>query len=205
MILLFTFFTLSFPTFPAIENPLSKFSKEWDDPKYLICNTAKDAAYLTQKEKEVIYILNLARTSPSLFLHSVVKKYPAYAARQSIGSTSYYKSLLVFLETQSSLPLLSPNKELFESAFCHASSSGERGYEGHHRQTANCKKLERFQGECCYYGPDDPLAIVVDLLIDDGVPSLGHRKILFDRFATIGLSIQPHRNYQWNTVLDFGF
>jgi len=36
------------------------------------------------------------------------------------------------------------------------------------------------------------------------VPSLGHREILFTDFTKIGVSIQPHKKYGWNTVLDFG-
>lgn len=185
-------------------NPLSKFSKEWSLPKYLACNTAKNSSFLTQKEKQVIFILNLARTNPLLFLNSVVKRYPEISVKPNMVNSSYYKSLLVFLQTQTQLPLLQPEKILFESARCHAINSGKIGYEGHDRQSENCKKVENFLGECCFYGADYPLKIVMELMIDEDVPSLGHRDIFFTPYTKIGVSIQPHVTYWWNTVLDFG-
>ena len=33
------------------ENPLSKFSNEWADTKYLTCNTAKNSPFLSKSEK----------------------------------------------------------------------------------------------------------------------------------------------------------
>lgn len=183
-------------------NPLVRFSPIWADPKYASCNTAAATSFLTEKEKQVIYILNLARVNPSLFLRTVIKQYPAYADESDLPQSSYYKSLLVFLEKQAPMPILFPDKELYESAHCHALQSGKTGYVGHDRTTNACKRIEKFEGECCFYGTDDPLSIVVDLMIDEGVPSLGHRKILFTRFNRIGVSIASHSRYGWNTVLD---
>lgn len=186
-------------------NPLSKFSKEWSDSRYLACNTAKNSPFLSQKEKQVIFILNLARTNPPLFLNSVVKYYPEFSGEPELVNSSYYKSFLDFLQKQVPLPVLQPGRDLFESALCHAISSGKTGYEGHDRQSENCKTVEKFQGECCFYGSDEPLKVVLELLIDEDVPSLGHRKILFTPFTQIGISIQPHVAYRWNSVLDFAF
>lgn len=184
-------------------NPLSKFSKEWTHPKYLVCNSAKDSCFLTQNEKQVIFILNLARTNPSLFLNSIVKRYPEITGKTRLVNSSYYKSLLVFLQIQTQLPVLQPARALFESAHCHAINAGKIGYVGHDRQSENCKKVEYFLGECCSYGSGDPLEIVMQLLIDEEVPSLGHRKILFTPYTKIGVSIKPHVTYGWNSVLDF--
>jgi hypothetical protein len=47
------------------------------------------------------------------------------------------------------------------------------------------------------------LEIVLQLLIDEDVPSLGHRRILLEKYQTIGVSIQPHSHYGFNAVLDF--
>ena len=189
--------------FTETENPLSKFSNEWADTKYLTCNTAKNSPFLSKSEKEVIYILNMARMNPSLFLETVAKRYPKISNEPELLNSSYYKSFLLFLKDQKPLPLLFPEKKLFESAFCHAVSSGELGYIGHDRQTVKCKTLEKFNGECCHYGSDKPLEIVLELMIDEDVPSLGHRKLIFDKFSKIGISIQPHAKYGWNSVFDF--
>ena len=185
-------------------SPLSSFSAEWDKPEYQVCNTATNVEYLSEQEKNVIYILNLARMNPSLFAKTVVKAYPDYSGNSRLVSSEYFTGLLRFLEKKQSMPLLYPERTLFESARCHAESSGESGYIGHNRRTKACRDLQTFMGECCQYGYRDPLSIVMDLLIDEGVPSLGHRIILFKPHTQIGVSIQPHKKYRWNAVLDLG-
>ncbi len=183
-------------------SPLSAFSTEWNKPIYRTCNTAAKAEYLTTNEKTTIYILNLARQYPQLFLQTVVLSYPEFSAAEKLRQSGYYKSLLPFLRQKTPVAILYPDQLLFESALCHAQSSGQTGYVGHNRRNRTCKDIERFRGECCDYGSDDPLTIVMDLLIDEGVPDLGHRMILFNPYSKVGVSIQPHKKYRWNAVLD---
>ena len=57
-------------------SPLTIFSTEWDKPEYRVCNTAADVSYLSDKEKQIIYILNLARMNPTLFGKTVVLQFP---------------------------------------------------------------------------------------------------------------------------------
>ncbi len=45
--------------------------------------------------------------------------------------------------------------------------------------------------------------IVLQLLIDDRVSSLGHRKICLDaRYSKIGVSVSPHKEWDTCAVLD---
>jgi len=47
---------------------------------------------------------------------------------------------------------------------------------------------------------------VIDLLIDCGVSNLGHRKILLSKeYTMMGVSIESHRDYNYNTVLDLTY
>jgi uncharacterized protein YkwD len=116
------------------------------------------------------------------------------------NSTDYYeKSLYDELQRIKPRPILKPNRKLFESAQCHATESGERGFVGHER----FKCEEFFMGECIHYGQSDALEIVTSLLIDQDVKSLGHRKICLGYFTEMGVSIQPHKSYGRNSVLDF--
>ncbi|MCX6303748.1 MAG: hypothetical protein NT040_02155 [Bacteroidetes bacterium] len=164
----------------------------WNDKKYLAANAARDADYLTPEEKKVYFYLNLARMNPGLFANT----YLDYLKK----STNYYDSSLYReLLRMNPLPVLKPDRALFESARCHATDSGERGYTGHER--GKCKGF--FMGECCHYGNSDALDIVVKLLIDRNVPSLGHRQICFGDYTELGVSIQPHATYGKNAVLDF--
>ena len=187
-----------------IISPLSEFSEAWNDPKYLACNTAATVSYMSQQEKNVIWILNMARTEPKLFCQTVVKKYPEYSLNDEVEATSWYKSLVTIMNTMESMNLLQPNQDCYNSAQCHAYNSGLRGYEGHERQ-GSCLAKEFYNGECCDYSNDDAIDIVMSLLIDENVPSLGHRSICFSAYKSIGVSIQPHKKWVHNAVLDFHY
>jgi uncharacterized protein YkwD len=158
---------------------------------------------MSAEEKKLIYIINLMRTNPALFTSTVVSKYPDSAYMTSLKNSSYYKSLLTTLRTQVPLGLLYPDSVCFVSANCHAITAGKKGYVGHERQTEDCKKKWVFNGECCDYGHNQALDILMSLLIDDGVPSLGHRKICLSPYNKIGASLQTHEVYSYNTVIDF--
>jgi uncharacterized protein YkwD len=59
--------------------------------------------------------------------------------------------------------------------------------------------------ENCDYGNNKAFDIVMSLLIDEDVPSLGHRENILDpEYKYVGTSIQPHKRYDWNCVIDFG-
>ena len=187
---------------PGGASPLAPYSSQWNDAKYLKCNTASKADYMNAKEKEVVYILNLVRSDPKLFASTVLKKYPDRSGQGSLRKTAEYKSLLTTLQKLEPLPLFYPDQSGYISAQCHASSSGKRGYVGHDRNQ-NCKSKKLFDGECCDYGHDNPLDIVAALLIDQRVSSLMHRKICLGVYNKVGVSIQPHKTYRYNAVLDF--
>jgi len=187
----------------SIINPLAKFSNEWNKIDYQNCNTAKELKYLKTTERNVIWIINMVRLNPRLFLNSVLlnSKSPMYKSFKI--RSFYYNSLIENLKTLSpnQSPLL-PDTDLFITAKCHAYESGKIGYVGHDRKNNTCVK--DFFGECCYYGLEDPFHIVISLLIDEDVSNLGHRKIMLNKkYTLIGVSLQPHIDYGTNTVLDF--
>ena len=185
-------------------SPFSVYSKAWNDPKYAVCNTAASADYMNDTEKQVIYMLNLIRMNPVLFCETVLKQYPtSNEEREHYTSSGYFSSLVNTLTQMEPVNILYPDSICFVSAHCHALQSGLTGYEGHDR-TKECQRLQHLRGECCDYGFNDPLDIVIDLLIDEDVPSLGHREICLSlRYDKIGVSIQPHTTYRYNTVMDF--
>ncbi len=188
----------------TMTNPLSAYSIKWNDPAYRKANTAAKARYLGANEKQLIFIINLARTNPRLFAETVLKQYPEKTGKDFIKQSAEYKSLMDTLLQIKSLPMLAPDSLCWISAYCHALSSGKQGYAGHERVDEDCMKKQHYYGECCSYGYENPLDIFISLLIDEGVPSLGHRKILLlQGIEQIGISIQPHTTYGTNTVLDF--
>jgi hypothetical protein len=186
-------------------SPLAAYSEIWNEPRFLKCNTAAKTTYLTEPEKELIYILNMMHMDPQLFDSTVVKYYPEKSGALYLRNIPENQSLLDTLSTLAPLPLLSPDRTAFESAECHAISAGQKGYVGHERQSKDCEKKKDFNGECCDYGRYTPLDILMGLLIDEGVPSLGHRWLCLCNFRKVGVSIQPHTTYGKNTVIDFKY
>jgi uncharacterized protein YkwD len=173
----------------------------WDIP---LLDTARDADYMTEAEKDVVLFVNKARHDPPLFAELYLKKRNS----QSAAARECYQQMSR-MEPQ---PVLHPSQALWKAARDHAKDMGEWGKTGHVGTDGSnlSLRINRYGkwksgiSENCSYGFDDPLAIVLQLLIDDGVPSRGHRKnILAPKIRLIGASIQPHARYGYNCVQDF--
>lgn len=186
----------------AYASPLADFSTVWDEEKFIACNTAAESIFMIDGEKDVIYILNLARRYPLLFCKTVLLQYPEMSGDEELAKNGYFKSLVGELKRLPEQSILHPDKLCFESAFCHAVSSGKAGYTGHNRLNKTCIQNKYFTGECCDYGDEDALDIVIGLLIDKDVKALSHRRILLGNYTRVGVSIQPHKKYRVNAVID---
>ena len=180
---------------PSAESALLASYTQSQKDSYMVMNYTKviPCKYMTNKEMEVIQYINVARMYPLWFIKFANLLNP---------QTPNEISLVYTLKTMKTISTsLQADSLLFESAKCHAVSSGLKGYVGHER-IGKCNS--NFWGECCDYGNEDALEIVKSLLIDEGVPSLGHRIIcLSANFQKVGVSIQPHTSYRVNAVLDF--
>ncbi len=170
-------------------------------------DSGRDAAYLSAEEKKVLLFLNKARANPPLFAKLYLE------GRK--GSGAY--ALECYNEFLAATPraLLRPSAALTSAARDHAKDSGRKGITGHNgsdgsRPVDRVKRYGRFTGsyngpwENCSYGYSGALDIVLQLLIDDGVPSRGHRKnIMAQEPRFVGLAIEPHSVYKHNCVQDF--
>src|SRR5664279_1791910 len=123
-------------TEPLKSSPLAAYSSEWNKVEYSSCNTAKDVGYMSDTEKEVIYILNLARTYPKLFANTVLAKYPALSGKGGlVNNQFYYQSLVKTMLTMNQAQLLKADEQCFISAECHARTMGASGEVGHTRKS----------------------------------------------------------------------
>jgi len=175
------------------------YAQKWTDEQLKKANTAELATYMTQTERDVIKYMNLARLYPLDYLKIEVLG-SASNISYSDSDSFYVNSLIRHLKSMSPTHALKPDKNLFESAKCFAKESGEKGIVGHDR--VNCTKS--YWAECCFYGSSDPGEIVLGWLIDEDVPSLGHRLICLGDYNTVGISLQPHKSWGNCTVSDFG-
>ena len=169
----------------------------WTIDEFEAANTAKDVENLTSEEKEVIRYINLARLYPKKFAQiEIVKSNSDF----EITNDQYLNSLVNTLKRMKAVDALYFDESLYQLAKCFAEESGASGYVGHYRKT--CKK--GYDAECCSYGCERGRQIVLQLLIDKGVPSLGHRNICLDKYMeSIGTNIHSHSKYNFCCVLDF--
>jgi hypothetical protein len=173
-------------------------------------NTAISTKYMSEGEQEIIYRLNLARMQPDLFAEMYLEPYlELYEDEEWICCgeggwgmgihVTYLNTCYLQMARMEPLNVLLPDEACYRSAECHATESGKTGYVGHER--TNCRS--HFSGECCDYGNKDALGVILDLIVDTGVPSLGHRYICLGNYSKIGVSQKPHATYRVNSVLDF--
>ena len=175
-------------------------AQEFTTEQIEIANTAKSISYLTEIEKDAILYLNLARLFPQLFVSVVLENYKGPDNFSKIErNNSYYLSLKNKLSKLKSCEALQFEAKLYENAKCFAKETGDKGGEGHQRKI--CPK-ENF-AECVSYGMVSGKDIAMQWLLDDGVPSLGHRAIVLDStYHKIGLSVHPHKKWETCAVAE---
>lgn len=160
-------------------------------------------------EDEVLILLNLVRTNPKGFIKSHLND---YLQSNNMTQNSYAKSLIEDLKKTEKMSALQFSDPLTKIARMHAVDMGKSGKVGHTSSDGtpfsdrlrNKAKAKGTIAENCDYGNEEPLDIVMSLLIDDGIKSLGHRKnILEPSFNWIGIAIEDHKIYRVNCVMDF--
>jgi uncharacterized protein YkwD len=167
--------------------------------------------------------INLARTNPQLFA-----KYLREFRRQFLGSSYILQGTetmvrtgegvkgvdeaIRFLLRQKPLPPLEWSTGLAAAAAELAEEEGESRAVGHQGRTSGGpkKRIEHHGewqgtiGENIFYGPGDARQVVMNLIIDDGVPDRGHRKNIFSRaFARAGAACGSHPDFVTVCVIDF--
>lgn len=204
--ILFLPFILFFFNSFSQTNPYEKWSKETLEK----ANTAKNIDYYTKEEKNIILFSNLARIDGKLFSETFLLYYLDSTQQKK---DTYVTSLISDLKKVKNLPLLQPAKDLYEVAIEHATDMGKTGKQGHNSSSGipfakrMSKLSEKYsgEGENCNYACSKGFDVVMDLLIDRGVSTLGHRKnILNENYVYIGVSIQKHKKWNYNSVMDFG-
>jgi len=175
----------------------------WNDLVIETTNTAANTAYLSIEEKNIIWLCNLARFDGDLFSKTFVKE---YIEKNQVIYSPYVKSLFSDLKKTKKVVLYKPDKRIYELAKGHAIWCGKKGKTGHKKFQERAKKSKHTKfAENAQYGDFIAIDIIMDLLIDEGIKSLGHRKnILSPLYRHIGVAIEPHKTYKYNCVMDFG-
>jgi uncharacterized protein YkwD len=199
-------------------------AQKWTDAEFRKANTAANASYLSNEEKNIVMYMNLIRIDGEKFYYTFledyinnynakVRKYRNYNELRITRNNSYYTSLLKHLRGVKNLQMFYPDDKLTSLSRSHAQDLNRNNLDTHESSNGDkfSKRLSRYfpnkaMSENIDFGFSNSLDIVCHLLLDCGVPSLGHRFNLLDqkyKLNTVGVSIQPHPSYTWCAVIDF--
>lgn len=110
------------------------------------------------------------------------------------------------------LPPLGWDAALALAADDHVRAQGARGLTGHAGPDGSTpgRRITRrgvgyvLAGETIAYGPRDAVAVVRELIVDDGVADRNHRTVIFTAaLDRAGAACGPHRDYGTMCVIDF--
>ena len=123
-----------------------------------------------------------------------------------------YKEAIEFLKKQKPLGKMSLSKGMCRAAQDHADDTGPAGVTGHSGTDGSSMsdRISRYGkwqsgcGENVSYGCDTGISVICQLIIDDGVPSRGHRKNIFkESFKVTGIGCSTHATYKHMCCLDY--
>jgi hypothetical protein len=178
--------------------------------------------YLRNLENEVVREINLARKGPqeygslmqdllSLYEGNLLKR-PGRITILTKEGVSAVNEAIEFLNSATPLKPLKHSKGMSRGARDHVKDlvpGGTLGHKGSDNSRAGERvnrygKWRRQLGENISYGHKTAREIVIGLIVDDGVPSRGHRKNIFNSsFNFIGVACGYHAVYDIMCVTTF--
>ena len=179
-------------------------AKGWKKSQLEAADRARSFSHLSDREKDAIQYINLARLYPEEFAENEVE---GYELSSSFGKdylrtfSQYKKSLIKHLRSAKPVNSLVPDKVLIDDAECFARELSKSGRVSHERRKCGPRKGS---GECLAFGMESGRDIALQWLIDVGVSSFGHRTIcLSPKYSTIGLKTASHKEYGVCAVAEF--
>jgi len=188
-------------------------------------DTAANVDYLIGIEKDVILEMNKVRTNPKkyaeLYIQPRLKYYsgknyslPGKITIVTQEGVTAVNVCITALSSASSAKILTPEKGLSLASKDHVtdqSKTGQTGHSGSDRSTPETR-MKRYGifsgtwtlGENIAYGNTTGREIICSLLIDDGVPSRGHRTNIMNKaFTQTGVAYGTHTQYRTSCTITY--
>ncbi|MDB5020928.1 MAG: Allergen family protein [Pedobacter sp.] len=205
-----------------IEEPPARAG--WTSEELTLANTAIDVDYLSSEEKNIIFYMNLARMDGTRFFKTYfqdfvdahnqrMKRYSNYSELKVNRYDAYYRGLEQDLKRAKNLGLLYPDETLTYVSNQHGSDMNKHNMIGHVSSDGRTmvNRIEKYyknrgMAENLAFGFAGGLDIVSMLLLDTGIPDVGHRKNILNTtigLNLVGVSIQAHPHYKYSATIDF--
>jgi hypothetical protein len=196
----------------------------WTTEELAMANTAKDVTYLTEEEKKIVFYMNLVRIDGLRFFDTYfqdfidvhnrqMQKYSNYNDLKISKNDKYYRGLEIDLKYVRNIGLLYPDEALSLVSKQHGRDMSKHNIAGHNSYDGRTmvdriSKVysERAMAENLAFGFSKGLDNVSMLLLDKGVPDVGHRKNILNStlgLNIVGVSIQSHPLYHFASITDF--
>ena len=210
---------------PARNDPNRRNDPDASNWDIAVLDTAADADYLLGIEKDVVLEMNKVRNNPKkyaeLYIQPRLKYYngknysvPGQITIMTQEGSSAVNACITALNKASAVGVLATEKGISLAAKDHAadqSKTGQTGHNGSDRSTPEIrmKRYGAFSGswtlgENIAYGDTTGRDIVCSLLIDDGVPSRGHRtNIMNKNFTQTGVGFGTHSQYRTSCTITY--
>lgn len=201
------------------KNDTNPISPDYSETKDLSCES-------------LLYELNYARTKPAEYaklIEAMLPYYSDYNGESGVlltypGETPILTNegkqaaieAINFLKKQAAVSSLKINNALNQACKYHCDKQGPTGKIGH--DSPDGKTLyERMKmygtfgnaygyGENIAYGTSIPRRIIIQLIIDDGVPSRGHRDNIYEtKWTDVGFAWGHHKTYNIMCTMDFAY
>jgi len=175
----------------------------------------------TSFEAQVLEAMNLARTNPAAYAATLVRYKNFFKGNvyqmpgqklpiKTNEGTAAVDEAVAFLQKQAALTPETPTQILAQAAGDHTAEQRATGATGHNSADgSNPGDRVRKRGggpyvaEVIAYGPADPVDMVRQLIVDDGVANRGHRVIIYSPELTFaGASCGPHPKFRTVCVVD---
>lgn len=155
-------------------------------------------------DKAVLEEMNFARTNPAGY---ILSRLTPLKSSYSGTKLSALNELISEMQSMTALTAYQWGDGLYQAADEWVQSQGSTTQAGHDSNI--WKRIKKYcsytsAGENLSYGYSSAKDIVIQLLVDDGVETRGHRKnILSTSFTHAGCSIGSHKQYRNMCCIDF--
>jgi uncharacterized protein YkwD len=183
---------------------------------------AGEPNYLSPLEKAIVREVNLARTNPKGYASFLEKwkryydgkllKIPGETMIMTKEGMTALNEAIGLTHSINPVPRLNPSRGMSWGARDHVKDQGSSG-SSQHKGSDGSQPWDRVNrygtweksiAENISYGSDKARNIVIALIVDDGVPSRGHRKNIFNPdFGVIGVACGRHSTYRTVCVITF--